>query len=89
MMRQVTGRDVGEFQIHTRIGTVERCVESCRRSTTPRIRVFDIGEIEMAFESQCFFASWALRFLFFDDAILPLNGQLPVTVFALRNNRVA
>lgn len=26
---------------------------------------------------------------FFDDAILPLNGQLPVTVFALRNSRVA
>ncbi len=29
------------------------------------------------------------KLLLFDDAILPLNGQIPVIVFALRNNRVA
>ena len=29
------------------------------------------------------------KLLFFDDANPPLNGQLPVTAFARRNNRVA
>jgi hypothetical protein len=58
---------------------------------SPAIRVQDNDEIETAFESQCLFVTRlrTQKLLFLDDAILPLNGQIPVTVFVLHNSLVA